>query len=510
MNVDLLITQFDRIAEAPDAVPRLRRFILDLAVRGRLVKSNYKNVDLRLEGCDIEWVSTVPENWQVNRLGSLITLEYGKAISKEERQGGAVPVYGSNGIIGYSESFLTNKPAIIIGRKGSAGSLNIADGPSWTSDVAYYVIPPPNYDIRFLYLMLSVLDLPNLAKGVKPGLNRNDVYDLVGVLPPLAEQRRIVAKVNELMTVCEELEVQQREREVQRDRVVMAISHKLVHESPADQSLARTVQFYLRNFADLTVRREHVQQWRRTILDLAVRGRLVSQSPDDEPIEDTLVTETDGNFETIEIPFKIPSSWKWIRFGSLHTLVRGVSYSAADVSKEPMDGYIPVLRANNIGERTNYEDLVFVKTERIKPQQLLLRGDYLIALSSGSKNLVGKASYIDRDILASFGAFCGVIRVRNQTFHPYVGVFLSSPFYRETLAKASRGIGINNLTTSVLRELPFPLPPLAEQRRIVAKVNELMTVCDELEQQLSMQEQNAERFMEAVLHGLLTSVVQRI
>ena len=498
MNADLLITQFDRIAEVPDAVPRLRRFILDLAVRGRLVKSNYKNVDLRLEGCDIEWVSTVPENWQVNRLGSLITLEYGKAISKEERQGGAVPVYGSNGIIGYSESFLTNKPAIIIGRKGSAGSLNIADGPSWTSDVAYYVIPPPNYDIRFLYLMLSVLDLPNLAKGVKPGLNRNDVYDLVGVLPPLAEQHRIVAKVNALMTVCDELEVQQREREAQRDRTVMAMSHKLVHESPADQSLAKTVQFYLRNFADLTVRREHVQQWRRTILDLAVRGRLVEQDSEDEPIFSSLKVGR----EVVKGPYELPLTWQWHAVGDITTnhgqKVPDSDFIYIDVSAiDATRGVIEspqILRATEAPSRARrivqFDDVIYSTVRPYLLNVAVIDQDYTLPA-------IASTAFV---VLSGIGL----------TVPRYLWLVLRSPYFVKLVEEQMRGQAYPAINDRAFKELPIPLPPLAEQHRIVAKVNELMTVCDALEQQLSMQEQDAERFMEAVLHGMLTPVVQRI
>lgn len=93
-----------------------------------------------------------------------------------------------------------------MGRKGSAGALNICNGPSWTTDVAYYIEAPDFLSLRFLYMSLSALNLDSLAKGVKPGLSRSDVYNERMAIPPLAEQHRIVAKVDRLMALCDGLE----------------------------------------------------------------------------------------------------------------------------------------------------------------------------------------------------------------------------------------------------------------------------------------------------------------
>jgi type I restriction enzyme S subunit len=171
----------------------------------------------------------------------------------------------------------------------------------------------------------------------------------------------------------------------------------------------------------------------------------------------------------------------WLRFGSIHALIRGVTYSKSDVSETPTPDHLPILRANNIGATLTFEDPVFVRKERISPGQMLRQGDYLIALSSGSKNLVGKAAYVESDYAGGFGGFCGVIRVPSKALEPFVGVFLSSRLYRDAISAGSRGIGINNLKRETLSSVPFPLPPLAEQHRIVAKVDELMVLCDRLE-----------------------------
>src|SRR5690606_7957584 len=106
---------------------------------------------------------------------------------------GSVPVYGANGIKDYAEVSLTTGPVLVIGRKGSAGEVTRAEGPLWPLDVTYYTEhDAERIEFNFLEYMLQALDLPSLAKGVKPGINRNDVYALSVALPPLDEQKRII------------------------------------------------------------------------------------------------------------------------------------------------------------------------------------------------------------------------------------------------------------------------------------------------------------------------------
>lgn len=137
--------------------------------------------------------------WQVKPLGEVVRLNYGKAISKDVRRPeGTVPVYGANGVMDYCETVLSHGPSLIIGRKGSAGALNLAQGPFWASDVTYYTEHNPNeVDFAFLHYALTQANLPALSKGVKPGINRNEVYELPIPLPPLDEQKRIVAVLDE-------------------------------------------------------------------------------------------------------------------------------------------------------------------------------------------------------------------------------------------------------------------------------------------------------------------------
>ena len=151
-------------------------------------------------------------DWPVKTLGQILELSYGKPLEAKDRDGnGSIPVYGANGVKAYSKKSLVAGPSIIVGRKGSAGELNFCEGPFWPLDVTYYVEHDANEtDLSFLHYLLSLMDLPSLAKGVKPGINRNDVYALQTTVPPLEEQKRIVelldaanARVAEL-TACYE------------------------------------------------------------------------------------------------------------------------------------------------------------------------------------------------------------------------------------------------------------------------------------------------------------------
>ncbi len=261
-----------------------------------------------------------------------------------------------------------------------------------------------------------------------------------------------------------------------------------------------------------------IARLRRFILDLAVRGKLVPQDPNDESAAELLKriaaektrlvkagkirNGREGYPELAEPPFELPDNWIWVAFGEVHQLVRGVTYSKSDVAQAPSAGFIPVLRATNIGTMLTHDEPVYVKESCVSADQFLRSGDFMIALSSGSKNLVGKAAFVPDDFREAFGGFCGAIRLFDQSLQGIVRVFLQSDLYRESISEGSRGIGINNLKKETLSNLFFPLPPLAEQHRIVAKVDELMALCDRLEAARATREATRDKLAAASLARL--------
>lgn len=128
-------------------------------------------------------------------VGDILELSYGKALKASDRDGGDVPVVGSGGIVGRHSTGITDSPTIVVGRKGSIGSVTWIDGPAWPIDTAYFVKPKrDDLDRRWAYWMLKSLGMEMMNKSAAvPGLNRDDVYRLNVQLPPLPEQRRIAA-----------------------------------------------------------------------------------------------------------------------------------------------------------------------------------------------------------------------------------------------------------------------------------------------------------------------------
>ncbi len=139
-------------------------------------------------------------NYPLKLVGDILTLEYGKPLPEAERSSnGGVPAYGANGVLCWSKKAFRNKPSIIVGRKGSAGEVNLSENSFWPTDVTYFVEHDACIsDLRYIFYALKLLDLPRLAKGVKPGINRNDVYALKIPVPPISEQRRVVTILDEM------------------------------------------------------------------------------------------------------------------------------------------------------------------------------------------------------------------------------------------------------------------------------------------------------------------------
>ena len=159
-----------------------------------------------------------------------------------------------------------------------------------------------------------------------------------------------------------------------------------------------------------------------------------------------------------------------MKIGELIEQVRGVSYKKAQSTTTPEDGHIPVLRANNIQEDgLHLDDFVYVPNELVKPKQKLREGDILVATSSGSIKIVGKACVVNQDMEAGFGAFCKVLRPSSENVAPkFLGYYFRTPEYRKTVSNLAAGANINNLKTEHFDDLEIALPPIETQRKIAA------------------------------------------
>ena len=165
---------------------------------------------------------------------------------------------------------------------------------------------------------------------------------------------------------------------------------------------------------------------------------------------------------------------RFVKLKNLCEQIRGVSYTPKDVRDTPAEGYLPVLRANNIQDKITLDDLVYVNHKKIGAEQLLKEGDILICASSGSKKIVGKAVMVHNLTIqpASFGAFCKIVRP-TKIYAPYLAHFFNSSYYRNTISHTALGANINNIRNEHINNLDIPYPDQTEQKRIAERLDKV-------------------------------------
>lgn len=205
----------------------------------------------------------------------------------------------------------------------------------------------------------------------------------------------------------------------------------------------------------------------------------------------------------------LPQGWAIKSLDNLGEFLTGVTYKKDDASKEPQEGYLPVLRANNINNELNFDKLVYVPKEKIKDEQLIRKHDIVICMSSGSKHLVGKAAQAENDYDGAFGAFCGLFRCSSEVEPKYIGYFFQSPNYRYTVSEASKGVNINNLRRAHIESMEIPVPPHPEQERIVAKLEETFTQLEAAVDELQNAKAQLNRYRAAVLKSAVEGELTR-
>ena len=346
---------------------------------------------------------------------------------------------------------------------------------------------------------------------------------VVLTLPPLAEQHRIVAKVDELMVLCDRLEAVRTEREATRDRLAAASLARLNAPDPDPASFRNDAAFALENLAPLTTRLDQIKQLRQTILNLAVRGKLVDQDPNDELASELLKRiaaekvrliknreirnkEALPSIEQADEPFPIPPRWVWSHLGNLFHLVtdgahhtpryidRGISFlSVKDVSS----GMIDFTNARQISEDQHTE-----LCKRCCPE----KGDILLT----KVGTTGIAIPIKTE--RPFSIFVSVALLKfsaAELSQDYLCHLINSPFVRQQSKDNTQGIGNQNLVLRLINGFALPIPPLAEQHRIVAKVDELMALCALLEVSLATSDDASRRLLDALLHATLESTAEQ-
>lgn len=172
------------------------------------------------------------------------------------------------------------------------------------------------------------------------------------------------------------------------------------------------------------------------------------------------------------------NGWVTTTVGEVATLVRGITYNKEQASKSSSPNFKPILRANNINGTLNFDDLVFVPQHLIRSEQIIKTGDIIFAMSSGSKHLVGKSARARFDFDGSYGAFCGLLRAHEHVDENFLYFVFQNNKFRRLISEVAKGSNINNLKREHILDFEIALPPLHEQHRIVAKIEELFSELD--------------------------------
>ena len=436
----------------------------------------------------------IPRTWLWVRVGDVFSMQAGKYISaaKLHPQSGdyAFPCYGGNGIRGFLQHFSHEGEHAIVGRQGAlCGNLNLAAGKFYATEHAVVVDTYCGTDAHFAYWFLKAMNLNQYATATaQPGLSVKVVLDSLFPLPPLAEQKRIVAKIEKLMPFVEEYGKMEETR-IQLD-------------------------------ANLPVALE------KSILQESIQGKLVPQDPNDEPANellkriaaerkalvkagklkaskgesvifrgsDRLAYET-RNGETVciqdEIPFDIPDSWEWVRLGNITTFLhRG---------KSPT--YVPHSNCPMFAQKCNQWDGIhlgkckFCDEAKYKSFQdeYHLR-DYDIVVNSTGTGTLGRVGIFYDSELVKYGfsstvpdSHVTVVRTSLHDLSQYIYQYLRTKFCWEWMNNNADGsTKQKELYTSTLASLLIPIPPLAEQRRIISAIPLLLNNCNQLKQQSTM------------------------
>ena len=195
----------------------------------------------------------------------------------------------------------------------------------------------------------------------------------------------------------------------------------------------------------------------------------------------------------------LPKGWVHCTLGDVLRIIRGVSYNKSQAYSTGSSDRVPILRATNIDKNLDFNDLVFVPQSCVNDDQLLRQGDIVIAASSGSRNVVGKAAQLRCSWSGSFGAFCMGLRITSEIAPAFVAWFLQSHEYRHRISDLAAGSNINNLRRDHIETFPFRIAPLNEQRRVAAKIEELFSDLDAGTAALERVKAKLKRYRAAVL-----------
>jgi len=533
MNLETFFEKFDLFADCPNAVQKMRELILELAVQGKLVEQD--------EGwlVDDSMAFPIPANWKWSSLSDLGEMSGGMTPSKADSSfwDGGVPWFSSKDIKfdelmtseltisekGLRETRLKLYPPgclFIVARSGILKrTLPVAINriPASVNQDLKVFQPQSDLDIRYIQLALKGLERRILTEYVKTGttvqsLKYDEFEEMPIPLPPLAEQKRIVAKVDELMALCDALEAQQKEREAKRTALVKAALAAFA-EAPSPLSLELLFHpSYAIDPADL----------RKSILTLAVQGKLVEQRGEEGNVNS-------GMLENVELPIgysrrrkilrqlkrdvnltcDVPTFWSVKTIQELYDLNILIDYADGNhgslypsKSEFGSEGVIFVTAKDIIDGVVGFDKCLRLNQAKAK---ILVKGwakggDVLLTHNA----TVGRVAKVDDDVVDFLlGTSVTFYRFNsNAVAADYMRFFMMSGIWQEQLEDVMRQTTRNQVSIQKQADFFVLIPPLAEQKRIVAKVDELMALVDRLEGEVKAAQETGARLLVAMVAEL--------
>jgi type I restriction enzyme S subunit len=429
---------------------------------------------------------------------------------------GLDPIAYDNGLLVSTsdESFKVARAysVLICAEGGSAGrKIGITDreicfGNKLLANETWSVVLP-RY-ILFVYQCPSFYEqFAKQMSGIIGGISINKFLQLPVPLPPFAEQQRIVAKVDELMALCDRLEAARAGREAVRDRLTAATWACLTAPETDAEAFPTHARLALKTLPTLTTRPDQTKTLRQTILNLAVRGKLVEQYPTDEPAAELLkatLGKKSALPKVVEEPFEVPHAWMWVDFEDVAAFENGDRGKNYPNRNEYKEAGIPWINTGHIQPDGSLSATAMHFISREKFNALgggkIRPGDMLYCLRGAT---FGKTAFVEPYEEGAIASSLMIIRPSKAVDRRFVYYYLTSPFGRSQLMRFDNGTAQPNLSSGNVKRYRFPLPPLAEQHRIVAKVEALMALCDQLEASLTTATATRSRLLDALLHEAL-------
>jgi type I restriction enzyme S subunit len=549
MNAERLLAHYARVADAPDAISRLRRFILDLAVRGKLVPRDPKDESasellkriaakkarLAKKG-DIrdkpsipvvaanEMPFEIPTAWCWVRFSNIVDFSAGRTPSRNDtsfwnsgdhawvsiadmKDGQVLTATKETVSDKARERVFRSVPetpgTIIMSFKLTIGKIARLGIPAFHNEAIISIKPHLSDLDPYLFKVLPQFARQGDTKGAIKGatLNRDSISNILLPLPPVAEQHRIVAKVDELMALCDRLEAVRAGREAVRDRLAAASLARLNASDP--ETFQDDARFALATLHAFTTRSNQIKQLRQTTLNLAVRGKLVPQDPKDQAVrlpplrQFAAASEMDDEvFEQSRNSIVLPNGWQIAPLAQLSEHIVDCPHTTPKWTDQ---GEI-CIRTNQLRPRS----LDLSKPRYVSPEAYLERIERLEPraddiLYSREGGILGIACRVPKGVRLCLGQRLMLIRAGTETSADFLEIVLNSPFITDIAKARTTGGAAPRVNMSTVRAYPIPLPPLAEQHRIVAKVDELMTLCDRLEASLAGADDTRRSLLDALL-----------